>query len=287
MRRARLASLLVAVALFGMPAAAFAAPPTFVAPKRHYLALGDSIPYGYTREQSLAGLPPSAFTSYVDRFAARLRLIRDDVQVTHYSCPEERTATFIAGPCPWLQAGRALHDAFAGSQLEAAERFLRAHPGKVSPITLTLWANDTADLVTRCAGDLACIQAQAPSAIAAYAVRLRAILTRLRAAAPRAKIIVTGVWNNFVGLFPQTDPLFRTLDDAIAAVSIEAGTTFADTLPVFNPQGDVAVETATFCTLMLTCSAGDPHPTEAGHDAIAGLLLAASGYATGEVDDEQ
>ena len=285
--RTCLGSLLAALTLLGTPAGAVATPSTFGSPKRHYLALGDSIPYGYTRAKSLAGLPPSAFMGYVDRFAARLRVIRPDVQVTNYSCPEERTATFVAGSCAWLQAGRAVHDAFAGSQLEAAERFLRAHPGKVSPITLTLWANDMGDFVRHCAGDFACIQAQAPFAIAAYAARLQAILARLRAAAPRAKIIVTGVWNSFVGLFPQIDPLLRSLDEAIAAVSAGAGATFADTLPMFNPQGHVAAETATFCTLMLVCSANDPHPTEAGHGAIAALVIAASGYVADELDNDQ
>jgi hypothetical protein len=46
-------------------------------PKQYYLALGDSIAYGYQASKHEAGLPPSAFdTGYVDVFAARLREIQ-------------------------------------------------------------------------------------------------------------------------------------------------------------------------------------------------------------------
>ena len=53
------------------------APPKFNPPKNYYLALGDSVTYGYQRSKVVAGLPPSGFnTGYVDDFGARLRQIR-------------------------------------------------------------------------------------------------------------------------------------------------------------------------------------------------------------------
>jgi lysophospholipase L1-like esterase len=43
-------------------------------PQRYYLALGDSITYGF--QPAKFGLPPSGFdTGYVDVFAARLRAL--------------------------------------------------------------------------------------------------------------------------------------------------------------------------------------------------------------------
>jgi hypothetical protein len=50
-------------------------------------------------------------------------------------------------------------------------------------------------------------------------------------------------------------------------------------LPVFNPQGDLALETATICSLTLLCTEGDSHPSDAGYRAIADLVFEASAYA--------
>jgi lysophospholipase L1-like esterase len=140
--------------------------PTFNPPKRYYLALGDSIAFGYQAWRARAGLPPSAFnTGYVDVFADRLRRIQPLLTVVNYGCPGETTTTFLAGGCPWTSVGFPLHDVFSGSQLGAAVAFLRAHPGVVSPITLTLWGNDVREFVGSCP-DPACVANGAAGAVA-------------------------------------------------------------------------------------------------------------------------
>lgn len=118
-------------------------PPRFNPPKNYYLALGDSVDYGYQLPKVLAGLPPSAFdTGYADDFGVRLRRIQPGITKVNHGCPGETTSSFINGPCPWSAAGQQLHNSFTGSQLDAAVAFLRSHPGEVSPITITLWAKD-------------------------------------------------------------------------------------------------------------------------------------------------
>jgi lysophospholipase L1-like esterase len=255
--------------------------PVFAPPQRYYLALGDSIAYGIQLAKVSAGLPPSGFhTGYVDVFAARLRALAPKIQVVNYGCPGESTKTFIAGGCPWLAERRQLHDAFRGAQLAAALSFLRAHRGQVSPITLTLGGNDLVELAEACKGSFACIRGRAPRAFAQFASRLTIILRRLRAAAPKAEIIVTGIWNFNAGDLRRTDPLFRSFDATIARVTSGTKAHFADTFPVFNPQGNLAREKARICALTFACSAGgDPHPTDAGYRAIAAAVFAASGYA--------
>ena len=120
-------------------------------PKQYYLALGDSITYGYQAYKHEAGLPPSAFnTGYVDVFAARLREIQPGITVVNYGCPGESTRSFLKGPCPWTEFGEQLHDSFIGSQLDAALSFLRTHPGEVTPITLTLWGNNVREFIADC-----------------------------------------------------------------------------------------------------------------------------------------
>ena len=95
-------------------------------PQSYYLALGDSIAYGFKPNKPGAG--PSALAGYVDPFAVRLRKLSPNIQVVNYGCPGESTVTFSKGGCPWLAEGRKLHDAFRGSQLDAALSFLRGSP---------------------------------------------------------------------------------------------------------------------------------------------------------------
>ena len=249
------------------------------APRSYYLALGDSIAYGFQPPKASAGLPPSAFnTGYVDVFAARLRALAPTIRVVNYACPGESTKTFIAGGCSGRHDVKGLHDPFQGAQLDAAVAFLRAHRDQVSPITLTLWGNDLGDTMDACKGKLACVQARLPRALAS---RLSSILRRLRAVAPKAEIIVTGTWDPFVPNLEQTDPLIRSLSATIARVAATANARFADTFPAFNPPGSLAREKARICALTFACSkkyGGDPHPTDAGYRAIAAAVWHASGY---------
>ena len=134
----------------------------FNPPKKYYLALGDSVAFGFQAAKFVGGVPPTKFdTGYVDVFASRLRTIRPDLVVVNYGCPGKSTASFLTGPCLYTTLGEQLHDTFEGSQLDAAIAFLRAHPGQVSPITLTLWGNDVREFIASCGGD-SCASGPAP-----------------------------------------------------------------------------------------------------------------------------
>ena len=142
--------------------------PVYQAPQSYYLALGDSMAYGFQPTKATPGARPSDFdTGYVDVFAARLRKLSPKIEVVNYGCPGESTVTFTRGGCGGLADGFKLHDTFRGSQLKAALSFLRAHPGQVSPVTLTLWGGDLAPLSAK--------GKQAPSGdrVVRYALRVR------------------------------------------------------------------------------------------------------------------
>jgi lysophospholipase L1-like esterase len=276
---AKLLAGLLGLVLLTALAASAASGPVYQAPQRYYLALGDSIAYGIQPAKVSARLPPSGFhTGYVDVFAARLRALAPKIRVVNYGCPGESTKTFVNGGCPWLAGGKPLHDAFSGVQLDAAVAFLRTHRGQVSPITLTLWANDVTKLSDACKGNTACIRARAPAALAQFTSRLTSIVGRLRDAAPKAEIILTGAWNDDVAELTQTDPLIRSVDTTIARVAAAGRARFAKTFPVFNPAGNPAREKARICALTFICSEGDGHPTDAGYRAIAAAVLATSSY---------
>jgi lysophospholipase L1-like esterase len=270
----------VALAVLSVSGAAGACPPAgFAPPKRYYLALGDSLTYGFSTAKARAGLPPSAFnTGYVDDFTAQLAAIRPGITTVNYGCPGESTASFLTSTCIWRDSGHALHHDYPGAQIDAAVAFLRTHRGTVSPITLTLWGNDVRLFLTSCGGDADCVRRGAPAAIAQLSTNLASILGRLRAAAPDTEIIVTGAYSPYLGLLAVADPLIQALNGAMATVVTDARARFADPFPTFNPQGDPATETAALCTLTLLCTEGDSHPSDLGYRTIADEVFAASGY---------
>jgi lysophospholipase L1-like esterase len=239
-------------------------------PQSYYLALGDSITYGIQPTKVTPGTVPSAFdTGYVDVFAARLRKLSPKIRVVNYGCPGETTVTFTRGRCSGLADGVKLHDAYRGSQLGAALSFLRAHRGQVSPITVTLWGNDVLPLSEK--------GKRAPSVIASFATRFNSILQQLRTAAPTAEIIVSGAWNPEADRLAQTEPLYRSLDAAIARAAAASRARHA-IFAALNGTGNVSTQQARLCRLTFFCSKGDPHPTDAGYRAMAGAFMAASGY---------
>jgi lysophospholipase L1-like esterase len=238
-------------------------------PQSYYLALGDSIAYGFQPTKANARRASAFDTGYVDVFAARLRKLAPKIQVVNYGCPGESSVTFTRGRCPTLAEGVKLHDPYRGSQLKAALSFLRAHPGQVSPITLTLWGNDLAPLSAK--------GKRAPSAIASFASRFNAILQQLRAAAPTAEIIVTGAWNPEADRLKQATPLYRRLGAAIARAAAGSRARVANMFAAFNGSGNARSQKARLCALTFACK-DDPHPTDAGYRAMADAFMAASGY---------
>jgi lysophospholipase L1-like esterase len=237
--------------------------PVYQPPQRYYLALGDSMAYGFQPTKAHAR-PSSVDTGYVDLLAARLRAHAPALEVVNYGCPGESTVTFVQGGCDWLKAGGKLHAGFRGSQLAAAESFLRAHPGQVGPITLTLWGGDLFPLSEK--------GADARAATAAFGARLASLLRRLRVAAPRAEIIVSGAWDPEADRLARTAPLYRAADAAIRRAAAGSRARVAD---MFTALG---LQRARLCRLTFYCSDHDPHPTDPGYRAMAQAFLAASGY---------
>jgi lysophospholipase L1-like esterase len=128
-------AVLLVVALVGLDAAVLAA--TNGPPRAHhyYLALGDSLAFGFQ--------PNLDFTDgYADDVFAELSQTSDrttTVEEINYACAGETTTSMVQGGC----IGRYGHHGFyTGPQLDAAVAFLRGHPGQVSPVTLDIGAND-------------------------------------------------------------------------------------------------------------------------------------------------
>jgi lysophospholipase L1-like esterase len=116
-----------------------------------YLALGDSVAFGY-EESSVVPAPnyanAASFRAYPEQLGSRLRL-----KVANAACPGETSASFINPAaqslgCRSLPGGRPgyrtvypLHLRYTGSPLRYAIRYLRKHR-RTRLVSLTVGAND-------------------------------------------------------------------------------------------------------------------------------------------------
>src|SRR5260370_34124429 len=155
----------VAPALTGCPGPA--APPA-----TYYLALGDSLSQGV--QPDAAGASVETADGYADQLYAALR--RGDghagLELVKLGCPGETTEAMIDGGICRYQGG---------SQLAAADAFLRAHRGRVFLVTIDIGANDPED----CGGQPGLCQLGkcAVTGIPSAVPHLTAIMARLTAAA--------------------------------------------------------------------------------------------------------
>jgi lysophospholipase L1-like esterase len=273
--------LVLIVALIALVALVWA--PSAGASRFHrttYLALGDSLAFGYSQakfNELFPSEPASAYdTGYVDDFGHVLRLFQPGVQTINDGCPGETTDSFIKGPCEYGLAFP-LHHAYSGgplsSQLSDALNVLSTHPGTATPITIDIGANDALGLIKgTCKLEAKCVEEHAPALFAHVAGNLGLILADLRGAAPHAKMIVLGLYNPFGETIPGADALTAKLNELEASVAASVGARFADPLPVFNPPGKH--EQLTLCALTNICtSLTDIHPTDLGYAVLGGLVL--------------
>ena len=247
-------------------------------PQPSYLALGDSLAFGYSQAKFEKLLPeenPAEYnTGYVDDFARLLKFGNPRLQVINDGCPGETTESFIKGPCEY-QLAYPLHHPYVGgltsSQLSDALAYLQANPN-TNPITLDIGANDALGVIEHtCEKKVECVIKEAPALFAHIAANLGLILTDLRGADPHATIIVLGLYNPFGEKLAGGNALTAQLNEVMDKVAEAVGARFADPLPVFNPPGKL--EEPTICLLTNMCNTPeDIHPTDLGYGVLAGLI---------------
>lgn len=134
LRGARFVLLALVVALVFTFSVSFSSPvkaATLVGPKTFYLALGDSLGFGFQ---------PNGDNNhgYADDFFANLKP-HGTTTLENLSCSGETTITMINGGCIDAFQNK-VH--YRGSQLQAAVNFLHQHAGQVSPVTLDVGADN-------------------------------------------------------------------------------------------------------------------------------------------------
>jgi lysophospholipase L1-like esterase len=275
----RIATLAVVAALVGSLAAAqpASASPSHPNPPvragKQYLALGDSVPFGY-RESDSVPTPdytkPETFVGYPEDVAADLSL-----DVANASCPGETTASLIdaSAPSNGCENGYRLvfplHVAYSGSQLDFAVQFLRSHR-QTRLVSLMAGAND-AFLCQKQTADN-CLS-EFPNLLQSIARNISTILGRIRHEAhyPGQLVLVNYYSLNYAD--PVLTGEVEALNDAIDAAAQPFDVDVADGFGAFK-QATAAFggnDCAAGLLTMLATGGCDSHvhPSAAGQALLA------------------
>lgn len=225
-----------------------------LAPRPVYLALGDSVGYGYQPNFDITN-------GYADLLFARLRE-QGAEQLVNLSCPGETSGSMLAGSCRMRSLAKSRYE---GSQYEQARAVIRANPGRVGPVTLTIGANDVlSELGPQCAENVPGFDA----ALARLDTNLDTILGGLRQELGGAgALVLTTYYNPYEQACPNTAPYLLRLNQQLTAAAQRHGVRVVDISYLFAGRT---------CELTWMCSRyRDIHATTAGYQLMADRLLIA------------
>lgn len=233
-----------------------------------YLALGDSVAFGYDPRVDLTATEVSG---YPEALAAARGLA-----VTNLSCPGEASGGFVSSDgadnhCRENRQAYPLHVAYDGTQLQAAQEFLAAHPD-TALVTIDLGANDVFLLDHLCGRDLACIVENFVATAADYQRNLDFIFGQLRRHYD-GPIVGLAIYNPY----PADSTAQYALDRINAIFAEELAShdaVLADGMAAFAAAsgGDPC---AAGLLIPLDDGTCDVHPTAAGASLLASTIDAA------------
>lgn len=279
-----LCALAISAALL-LPSAASAA-----ATSQFYVSLGDSYASGYQATGVGTGKNTrNGFAYQVPGLAAKRGY---KLKLVNFGCGGATSTSILTGKvaadakCKGPGA-----PAYTGTQVGAAEKFLKANRGKVGLLTVSIGGND----VTACARAANAVDCVA-TAIPKLEKNLAALLKRLRTAAgPKVRIVgitypdvILGAW---VGENPNQDlaklsvAAFQSLmNPALKKGYEKVGGRFVDVTKAtgaYTPleqttstaeYGTIPVAVAEACRLSFYCNFRDIHATTEGYRIIADMV---------------
>jgi len=246
-----------------------------------FLALGDSVAFGFITQDGFAFINPDNFIGYPAYVGAELHL-----DAVNAACPGETTGSFITGTlpdngCRGYRSAYPLHVAYTGSQLEFATTFLKTH-WNTQLVTIGLGANDFFLLEAACSGDPTCIQAGLPGVINTITLNMDTILRSLRATGFRGVLIVVTYYSlDYTSAFDTAAA--SSINLALTTAAKTHGAVIADVFSAFQKAASTSFAGGK------TCNAGllnvnpqntllcDVHPAQSGHQLIADVVEAATG----------
>ena len=238
-----------------------------VGPKNHYLALGDSLAFGYQPDLDYVHGYTNYFHENLETHGTSL--------YTDKGCPGETSSTFINGGCrDWFLR----KDYYLGSQLDSAISYLHKYAGQVSPVTLDIGANDL----------IPDLNPSTCTASASFATDLQkvdtnltqTILPQLRAALTvngqiTGDLVLMNYYDPYQNECPNTLQYIQTLNQHLAN-DVRGFGVIAD---VFDQFDSAQTPNPNLCRYTWICSIfHDIHAKDAGYQAIAQAFEDVTGY---------
>jgi lysophospholipase L1-like esterase len=243
----------------------------------HYLALGDSVPFGYSPLLVQPGVDPDVFVGYPQLAS---RLFDPEMKLVNASCPGETSTSLITGMRPdngcqdYRQFIGPLHVTYSGSQLSYAQSFVATHP-RTGLITMMIGANDLFLLLDSCSSspDPNCVTNGLPGVLTTLSSNLTTIYSALRQAGFEGDFVAVTYYSlNYAD--PIGTAVVTQLDDTVAGVTRAFGGEVADGFGEFQeaaaPFGGDSC--AAGLLIHLTSTTCDVHPSTAGAALLADAL---------------
>jgi hypothetical protein len=248
----------------------------------NYLALGDSVPFGYNPLLALPGTNPNpdVFVGYPELAS---QLFRPRKKLFNASCPGETSTSLIRGTPPpdnscaaYRQFVGQLHVVYTGTQLQYATGYLQANP-RTGLVTMTIGANDLFLLVGSCAGSPTCVIAGLPKLLATLSTNLTTIYSALLGAGFRGELVAVTYYATDYRDAASVAVLSQ-VDATLAAVTRTFGGRVADGLEAFRAAAEPFGGDACAAGLLIrlpdrTCNI---HPSPEGAALLADAVVHAT-----------
>jgi lysophospholipase L1-like esterase len=248
-----------------------------------YLALGDSVPFGY---RPPAVTPPTDYLD-PDNFVGHPELVarRLQVRLTNATCPGETTASMIrvgaqsngcqnsVGSPVGYRTAYPLHTDYQGTQLDFAVRHLRHHR-HTRLVSVMVGANDL--LVCQRTTPDACTGSSFAATVAQVQQNLDSILAAVRGAPYRHRLVVVGYYSPDYADAARTG-IIQALNAALARAAAAHRAVVADGFTAFRSATAAYGGDSCAAGLLIALPTGgcDSHPTAAGQRLLARAVLQA------------
>jgi lysophospholipase L1-like esterase len=242
---------------------------TLVGPKYYYLALGDSLAFGYQPNLDFShSYPQQWYSSNLSKKGSK--------SYTNYGCNGETSNTMIKGGCPYAYL---LHNYYLGSQLNAAVSFIKARSGKVSPVSLDMGANDllpdinssNCTVTSSWSTDLANLDTNMTTIILP---KLTAALTVN--GVRTGDLVMMNYYDPYQNVCPNSLSYVQTLNQHLANDAAQFNVPVSD---VYTTFGGSTTPNPNICTDTWMCSIyTNIHATTTGYGVIANTFGSTSGY---------
>ena len=258
----------------------FAAVPTALAASKqtptthYYLALGDSLSVGY--QPNTQGVGQETNVGYSnDLLAIESKHVRN-LQLVEMGCPGDTTTSMLTGQGNAASAAKFHCDRSGGSQLKAAEKFLKAHhkKGEVALVTIDIGANDVEPCATGPSSQLGPCVANGENTIKTNTPK---ILDGIKAAAAKGTALAAmNLYDPVLGeeyfstnpsdkaLGPASVGLVQSVNNDIDSANASAGFKTADVADAFDTYDQttmvtwegqqIPIDVANICAWTWACS---------------------------------